>query len=139
VLVPFTSGVIVYYPSFSPDSDWIAYNRTEAGVTALAPDATLYLVGADGGDPIPLARANRSEPNAASWPRWGPIPDDDVLWLAFASDRPYGHSDPEGAWIWVSGIDTTLAEQGLDPSLPAWWMPQQDIGTSNHAPWWATD
>ncbi|HJN74103.1 MAG TPA: hypothetical protein QGF58_09250 [Myxococcota bacterium] len=137
-LLPEATDYNYYYPMFSPDSQWVAYNRSSTGRTAFTEDAALWLVAADGtGEEIELVTANRSDVGNASWPRWGPIPDDDILWLAFASNRPYGHYQPEDSQIWITGIDTTVAETGEDPSLPAYRLPQQSLETSNHAPFWS--
>jgi Tol biopolymer transport system component len=144
---PLTLGKIdalSYYPVFAPDSRWIAYNKTstpnEEGFleTNFAGDASLWLIEAtEGAVPIELARANLAEGITNSWPRWGPVPDDDVYWLTFASDRDYGLYPSEHAQIWISGIDTRLAEKGMDPSLPAYRFPQQGWEESNHAPLWS--
>jgi len=141
-----------YYPVFSPDSRWVAYNRTFSRQTNFAEDAALWLVEAvEGATPIELERANWADGITNSWPRWGPVPDDDVFWLAFASNRDYGihgyeeaavdcptgQAECEHAQIWISGIDTRIAEEGSDPSLPAYRFPQQDWLESNHAPLWS--
>jgi dipeptidyl aminopeptidase/acylaminoacyl peptidase len=127
-----------YYPVFSPDSRWVAYNKTEGWATNFADDASLWLVEAmEGAQPIELARANRAQGITNSWPRWGPVPDDDVYWLTFASDRDYGIYQSEHAQIWISGVDTRLADQGQDPSMPAYRLPQQGWDDSNHAPVWS--
>ncbi len=124
-----------YYPAWSPDGLWVAYNRSEVG-TYFSRDASLYLVSSVGGESIELATINGADGNA-SWPRWGPIPDDDVLWLAFSSDRDFGNYPTDFPQVWIAGIDTTQAELGLDPSFPAFRMPQQDLDKGNHAPWWS--
>jgi Tol biopolymer transport system component len=127
-----------YYPVFSPDSRWVAYNKTDGWATNFADDASLWLVEAmEGAQPIELARANRAQGITNSWPRWGPVPDDDVYWLTFASDRDYGLYQSEHAQIWISGVDTRLADQGQDPSMPAYRLPQQGWDDSNHAPVWS--
>ena len=36
-----------------------------------------------------------------------------------------------------SGVDIQLADKGLDPSLPAYRLPQQGWDDSNHAPLWS--
>lgn len=139
VLVPpnTDSSVNQYYPMFSPDGDWVVFNRAH-GTPYFNSEAALWLVSVDGGDPIELVKANKGEKLTNSWARWGPIPDDDVLWLAFASRRDYGSASTDGsAHIWVSAIDTTKAEEGEDPSYPAFWLVQQSVGEGNHAPWWS--
>ncbi len=126
-----------YYPMYSPDGEWVVFNRS-SGTSYFNEDASLWIVDADGGEPIELANANKGANLTNSWARWGPIPDDEVLWLAFASTRDYGSEASEGdAHVWVSAIDTELAEKGQDPSYPAFWLVQQEVGGGNHAPWWS--
>lgn len=135
-LVPEAEGLNSYYPMYSPDGEWVVFNQA-TGTPYFNMDASLWIVHKDGGAPIELANANKGEMLTNSWPRWGPIPDDDVLWLAYASTRDYGTASTDGvAHIWVSAIDTSLAEAGEDPSKPAFWLVQQVVGGSNHAPWW---
>lgn len=137
VLVERVTGVNQYYPMYSPDGDWVVFNRS-VGTSYFNEDATLWLVSAEGGEPIKLDAANRDHDLTNSWPRWGPVPDDDVLWLAFASTRDYGSlSTDQTAHIWVTAIDTKLAEEGKDPSFPAFWLVQQQVGGGNHAAWWS--
>lgn len=135
VLVEPELGTWFYYPAYSPDGRWVAYNRSRQG-SYFSSDASLWLMPAEGGEAIELAALNGTDGNA-SWPRWGPIPDDDVLWLAFSSDRDFGVYDTPHPQVWIGAIDGTLAEQGLDPSAPAFRMPQQDLEKGNHAPWWS--
>jgi hypothetical protein len=127
-----------YYPMFSPDSEWIAFNRA-AGSYYYNEDASLWLIAAEGGTAIELANANMGELLTNSWPRWGPMPDDDILWLAFASTRDYGNftMDARQAQIWVTAVDTYVAEKGVDPSYPSYRLVQQDLETSNHTPFWS--
>jgi hypothetical protein len=126
----------VFYPSISPDGRWIAFNY--GGGSSYDNDtASLWVIPVDGGDPIELARANLGEDLANSWPHWGPLPDDDVFWLTYSSKRPYGDEVVDGRpQIWVAAFDPSLAEQGLDPSSPAFWLPNQDVTTSNHTTFW---
>ena len=126
-----------YYPMYSPDGDWLVFNRS-TNTSNFNEDATLWLVAATGGEPIELVAANQGPNLTNSWARWGPIPDDDVLWLAFASTRDYGTASTDrDAHVWVSAINTSLAELGEDPSAAAFWLVQQEVGGKNHAPWWS--
>lgn len=124
-----------YYPAWSPDSRWLAYN-VSTGDCYDDPDAELWVVGRDGTAPVRLDAANLAGPLTNSWPRWGPLPDDEVLWLAFATRRPYGVSAGGIPQIWVAGFDPARASQGVDPSWPAFWLPGQDPATANHVPMW---
>lgn len=124
-----------YYPSWSPDGDWIAFNLSTQDSYDDS-DATLYVMSGDGGTPIALANANQATEITNSWPHWGPLPDDDVLWLAFSSKRAYGNVVSGAPQIWVAGFDPALALQGLDPTWPAFWLPGQDSAQNNHIPVW---
>jgi hypothetical protein len=128
-------GTVVYYPSFSPDGAWIAYNRS-TGDAYDDLDAEVWVLPSDGGAPLRLDAANAEGQLSNSWPRWGPIPDSDVLWLAFASRRPYGFVQNNVPQIWVTAFDARRARQGVDPSSPAHWLAGQESATSNHIPVW---
>ena len=81
--------------------------------------------------------ANQGPDLQNSYPRWAPLSDDDVMWLAFSSRRLYAGQDVPMPNVWVSAIDAAAAEVGQDPSSPAFWLPGQDHGTDNHlAVWW---
>lgn len=131
------SGYRAYYPAFSPDGDWIAFNVSREDCYDDA-DSQLWMVDAEGErPPIRLRNAAPEGVNTNSWPRWGPLPDDDVLWLTFASRRPYGRQTMgQTPQIWVSAIDPKRAESGEDPSFPSFWLPGQDERTGNHIPVW---
>ena len=135
-----------YYPAYSPDGDWIAYNRANNTPPAdqslrmcyAAPDAELWLMSRDGSIDIRLDNANGFEPMQNSYPRWGPLPDDDVLWLAYSSRREYPLEGPSEPQIWLVGIDPAKAKQGEDPSSAPFWLPGQVVNSDNHLPvWWS--
>lgn len=135
-LVASDASTRVYYPAFSPDGAWIAFNRS-TGDSYNDPDAELWVVPPDASQPpIRLDAANATGALTNSWPRWGPLPDDDVLWLAFASTRAYGALTVGTPQIWMTAFDPAAALDGLDPSSPAVWLPNQDIATNNHIPVW---
>lgn len=127
---------IAYYPAFSPDGDWIAFN-VSTGDAYDDEDALVAVMSSTGDAPIMLDAANMGEGLTNSWPRWGPLPDDDVLWLAFASKRTYGNITSGNPQIWVAGFDPERAREGEDPSWPAFWLPGQDSAQNNHIPVWA--
>ncbi len=137
VFVEAQQGYNLYYPEYSPDGEWLVFNRS-TGDSASDEDAELFLVPASGGTPIRLDAANGTGELGNSWARWAPLPDDDVLWLGFSSMRPYevaGTVDPQ---IWVTRIDPAAAREGNDPSTAPYWLPGQDPDTNNHVPvWWS--
>lgn len=127
-------GWSFYYPTFSPDGAWVAFNRS-TGDAYDDVDAALMLVPATGGVAIELAAANLGPSLYNSWPRWGPM-HDDVAWLTFASRRRYGHMADGVAQIWLTALDLDAASTGADPSAPAVWLTGQDPGLGNHTPVW---
>lgn len=136
VIVEPPDGWKAYYPTFSPDGNWIAFNQS-TGDANNDPDAELWVVDtAAKRPPVRLTAANGEGQLTNSWPRWAPLPDDDVLWLAFSSARPYGTKAVGRPQIWVAGFDPARAEQGTDPSWPAFWLTGQATDTSNHQPFW---
>ncbi len=127
---------IAYYPAWSPDGAWLAFNSS-TGDSYDDPDAELWVVSSGGGTPIVLAAANMGSGLTNSWPRWSPLPDDDILWLTFSSRRDYGYTATDGEpQVWVSAFDPIEAEAGRDPSSPAFWLVGQDPFENNHVPVW---
>lgn len=127
---------IAYYPAWSPDGEWLAFN-VSTGDSYDDPDAAVWVIDRRGNrPPIALDRANQTDGITNSWPRWAPLPDDDVLWLTFASRRAYGDVVQGLPQIWVSGFDPEKARAGEDPSWPAFWLPGQESTQSNHIPVW---
>lgn len=136
VIVANTPGYNYYYPAFSPDGEWIAFNRS-TGDGYDDPDAEVWVVHADGtAAPVPLTLANQTTGLYNSWPRWAPLPDDDVLWIAFSSRRAYGNVVSGVPQLWVTGFDPARAQAGVDPSWAAFWLPNQDPAQGNHIPVW---
>lgn len=129
------AGYNAYYPVFSPDGEWIAFDMS-TGDAYDDTDAAIYVMPAAGGAPFELASANQALGLTNSWPRWAPLPDDSVLWLAFASRRNYGNVVSGMPQIWVAGFDPERARRGEDPSWPAFWLPGQDTTQGNHIPFW---
>jgi len=138
VLVPPDLDWNYYYPSYSPDSAWVSFNRHAGN----GPNnhsynndgAEVMLVPAWGGAAIALNQASMPG-QGNSWPRWGPG-QGAYSWLAFSSRRPYGDLTNGNSQVWVSAIDLNLAVQGVDPSQPPLWLPGQGVDGSNHTPVW---
>ena len=132
-LVPVQAGWVIYYPEFSPDGRWLAYNKSRTNQSgAAAPNsyssntAELWIVpvSPDGGSTTgPARRLDQANGTvgANSWPTWSP----DSSFIAFASTRT-------GNWdVYVSAIN---AVTGADsPALP---LPYASTGNGEHIPAW---
>ena len=136
------SGQTLYYPSFSPDSQWVAYNKATPQSTAdgtnwsnANPTAQMMLVNANGGPQIELTEANGVGDLTNSWPRWAPV-SGNFGWLAVSTKRAYGHTVEDRSQLWVTAIDFTAAAAGNDPSRPPAWIPGQSTAAGNHTPTW---
>ncbi|MBL8721692.1 MAG: PD40 domain-containing protein [Myxococcales bacterium] len=140
-LVPF-GGQNNFYPAFSPDGTWVAFNRSPGNTNSYdSKDALVYLVAGAGGTPVKLANASTG---GDSWPKWTPVvqkyKSGQLLWLTFSSRRAYGLRSADGktAQIWMTAIDPSKASSGVDPSAPAFWLPFQDLASGNHIAQWVT-
>lgn len=135
-----------YFPSWSPDSRWIAFVRSR-GHTRDNRGATLHLIRSDGSEPpIALTRANRivgpqldRTDTASNMPTWAPSSDGSTEWLVFSSTREYGAILPAGGpdQLWISSLKLDRAAGGADPSAPAIWLPFQASSTGNHRAYWS--
>jgi len=133
----------LYYPTFSPDSAWVAYNKASPVLNAdgeqnwsnANPTADMMLVSASGGAQLELGQANGLGDLTNSWPRWAPVAAN-YAWLAVSTKRPYGHTVDNRSQLWVTAIDFTAAAAGNDPSRPPAWIPGQLTTAGNHTPTW---
>jgi hypothetical protein len=144
-VVPFDGTVNNYYPTFSPDGQWILFNRA-VGSAYDNPMASVWVVPADGSrPPVELVHANRAANLTNSWPRWAPFVVDSEfgttrMWFTFTSKRDYGlrlvgTGRPQ---IWMAAFDPLPTLAGADGSSPAFWLPFQDLSTRNHTATWTT-
>ncbi len=136
-----------YYPGFSPDGQWIVFNRARTNSNNAA-DASLWAVRADGsGRPVSLATANGGESPAYgnSWPKWTPFVEryvgeleEPLMWITFSSGRDYGVRLRQGsmrrAQLWMAAFRPNST--GMDPTAPAFWLPFQNLEESNHIAQW---
>lgn len=137
----------LYFPSYSPDSRWIAFARADED-SKDAESAELFLLAADGRSaPIEMGRLNRRVRDeddvlltGSTMPTWAPTNRPGIFWLAFSSIRAYGHvlSDGDRDQLWGAAIDPSAIGTG-DPSYAAFWMPFQQVEEGNHRAFWAVD
>jgi hypothetical protein len=153
------SSFVVYNESVCPDGN-TASRDCNADTD---PSATMYAVPRAGGTPVALGRAQQrgalddTDRLANTFPRFAPflfvLDGGDlgmrrITWLSFSSTRRYGlreqlpsssgESD-RGTWVWVTAVDPEAVNDGVDPSFPAFVLPFQDLGTSNHIAVWTTE
>lgn len=140
-----TSGENNYYPSFSPDGQWVVFNRAHGG-SFNNPAAQLYAVRADGrGAPIRLARADGEGALRNSWPKWTPFVEryvgelaEPLMWITFSSQRNYGLRSRAGtSQLWMAAFRPN--GNGNDPSAPAFWVPFQNLAEGNHIAQWVEE
>jgi hypothetical protein len=139
----------LFFPSYSPDSKYIAFVRA-TGKSKDNITSRLLLVAADGkGSTVPLTRLNervRDEDAISnignSMPTWAPATDSrEVFFLAFSSLRDYGNvlKGADRDQLWGAAIDGAAIAGGSDPSYAAFWMPFQQLDEGNHRAFWALD
>jgi len=153
------------FPSFSPDSSFIFFQRG-AGSRAKITDPTtgdpthdaddLYVAAAAAGaTPIALANANNpggilptDSQHLNYAPTVNPIAAGGYIWVVFTSPRDYGNAmvSPAGPppmdasyanrkQLWVTAVDANIG--AADPSHPPFWLPGQDLTSINMFGYWA--
>lgn len=107
-----------------------------------APDAELWVVHRDGGEPMRLNRATSA--HGDSWPKWDPTlyqhRGRPLMWMTFSSRRPYGLRLDAGerAQLFMTAFDPQAPEGGDAVIYPAFWLPFQEIESGNHIAQWVT-
>ena len=139
VLIP-DGGLAHFYPTFSADSRFIAYNQGETcpyGPRILDKHLSLWLVPAAGGTSVRLQRAGPTDQDL--YPNFSPFIEGGYHFLAFYSRRPYGwRTAAPRRQVWVAAIDRDPAA-GADPSHPAFWLPGQTTVSDNCSAYWAPE
>ncbi len=138
-----------YYPSWSPDGQWIVFNKSSdnSGNGAYNnPSASLWVIAANGQSPaIELAAANSAGANLTnSWGRWAPFAQtvgagsEPIYWITTSSKRDFGTRlvGAQIPQIWMTPFFPGRAAAGQDPSAPAFWLPFQAIDSRNHIAQW---
>ena len=134
-----------FYPSWSPNDEWVLFNRADNGTTTYdEPSASLWVVKADGTvPPVQLAFANSGQGLTNSWARWAPFPqtfgpdNEPVYWVTFSSKRNFGLRGGFGQpQIWMAPFFPNRAAAGLDPSGPPFRLPFQAMDSNNHIAQW---
>ena len=142
-----------YYPAFSPDGEWVVFNRSPSNTNSMGSDtssggmggvrdAELWVVSSSGtGTAMQLGNIGGL---ADSWPKWDPTVyrdgGRDLFWFAWSSRRAFGLRLAEDArmQLWMSAFDPQQAAMGREAAYPAFRLPFQDIATGNHIAQWVT-
>ena len=139
-----TDGVNNFYPSWSPDGQWILFNRTTSGSAYDNANASLWVVRADGSSPpVELVAANAAAGGLTnSWGRWAPFAQtlgaEQMYWVTVSSKRNFGvrligDNIPQ---IWMTPFFPDRATSNQDPTAPAFRLPFQKIDSNNHIAQW---
>ncbi len=142
------AGTNAYYPSFSPDGEWVLFNQS-AATSYDAATAELYVMRSDGStEPLRLESPNVTSGLTNSWARWAPFVQElrpagetpeQFFWLTFSSKRAFGVRLGQGTpQLWMTPFFPARAAAGTDPSGPAFRLPFQELGTNNHIAQWTT-
>jgi hypothetical protein len=158
-------GDAIAFPSFSPDSQFVFFQKGNFSAAKYSdPNTNALEHGSDdlyvmpvqaGGTPVALANANdpagvlpADSKHLNYAPTVNPIAEGGYIWVVFTSPRDYGNeivsprkSAPKDATyanpkqLWVTAVDANIG--AVDPSHPAFWLPGQDITTANMFGFWA--
>jgi hypothetical protein len=130
-----------YYPTFSPDDDYVAYNRVASGGSSYNNAAAeVFVVPTGGGTPVRLAAndppacSGRVSPGVTnSWPKWAPEVAEDggrrFYWVTFSSTRGAG-GNPQ---LYITPV---IEEGGALTTYPALYLWNQPAAENNHTPAW---
>jgi hypothetical protein len=144
---------VINYPSFSPDSNWVAFNVGQkpdgCQGDCMADEAQgasgIWLQNTTTGDPVRMTALSDSSLNAADHdlayePTFNPIQRGNYFWVVFSSERDWGNritGTPNNGKkrLWVAAIDATTG--ATDPSHPAFFLEGQEEDTTNMRGFWA--
>ena len=141
-----TGGGDNFYPSWSPDGEWVLFNRSASNANAYnAADAKLWVVKADGSQPpVELAIANDGGSLTNSWGRWAPFSQtlggtgERLYWITVSSTRNFGTRlvNAGRPQLWMTPFFPSRAGNQADPSAAAFRLPFQNIVSNNHIAQW---
>jgi hypothetical protein len=146
-----------YYPVFSPDDAWIAFDSIPNGLNMYnQSSAEVSVVPSSGGTATRLAANDppscsgiTSPGQTNSWPKWGPTAlaanGSTFYWLVFSSTRAEaeplvtyasgGNQTPAGPQLFVTSIVQTGSKIETHGALYLWNQPPTE---NNHTPAWDT-
>lgn len=140
VLVPMTDDEFHYYPSWSPDGNWIVFTsapRKNGNISYDQPLSRLRVAHFPDGRVYDLNRATQGVGSTSTLPKFAPQPTDghNQLFITFNSKLPYGVEVSDSpAQLWLSVLDFDRLPD--DPSSAPVWLPFQNFGQKNHLAYW---
>lgn len=155
VIVPGTDDTFHFYPTWSPDGNYVAFASASREVdgegTPKSYDqrkARLRLVRRTGGEIYELSNAVPVMDWWSTYPKFAPFSagqSGDLMFLTFNSKMSYGlvldnearRDDLRIAQLWMSAIDVSKLPE--DPSSPPIWLPFQDPGQAGHLGIWTRE
>jgi hypothetical protein len=157
-VVPIVSGKSRYNPNFAPDSSFFTFsestcpngNNTDADCDGDSDSSatTWAVLPRAGATPVHLARAGSpgvmdgtQTKLSDTYPRFSPFQQKQgsgrLFWVTISSTRKGGLRDPgSNRWLWMFAVDPDKVAAGQDGSYPAFFLPFQDLATSNHIGQW---
>ncbi len=148
-----------FLPAISPDGSAVAFTRA-AGWWSIKTQQSLInlsgqimLVRRSDGQVFELKNGSNGAGTTLSstWPQWAPTMGARYAWLAYSSERPYGHEvtvanhscgglvqgQESCKQLWVIPVDLDKLKSGnVDPSYAPFWIPGQDIHAQYVSPQW---
>lgn len=145
-------------PAISPDGSAVAFTRANGYWSIKTQQSLINLSGRiaivrrSDQQVVELSAASNG-PNgvwSSTWPQWAPTLGQKYAWLAYASERPYGHRlTPQNSTcslvqgqkqckqLWITAIDLNALATGTgDPSRGTFWIPGQSITAQYVSPQW---
>jgi hypothetical protein len=161
-VIPIAAGHNRYNPSFVPDSSLFVFSesicpggpgqedRDDCDADADPTAKTWAVLPEADATPVLLARAaaggvrDNGETNLTdTFPRSAPFESEydesGVYWVTISSKRRAGlFNQSEHQLLWMFAIDPAKIKDGEDGSYPAFYLPFQDLNTSNHIGQWTS-
>jgi WD40 repeat protein len=138
---PVPAGQAPSYPTWSPDSQWLAFAHG-SGSRSESMQSALYMMGRDGTELVRLDNASGGvNADNTFQPNFSPFETEDYFWLSYLSRRDYGNAQQgtRGAsrqQIWVSAVSKSPTG-AQDASEVGFWLPGQNTESMNIAAFWA--
>ncbi len=150
-----------FLPTISPDGSAVAFTRAfgywslKTQADPINQSGQIMLVRRSDGHVFELTNGSNGAGTIlhSTWPQWAPSVGQRYAWIAYSSQKPYGHrltpASPENAQctlvqgqtqckqLWVTAIDLQAMESGTqDPSRSPFWIPGQNLAAQYVSPQW---